>query len=203
MKKETIQKNFDLINKVHSILNNKIRLDIRHYQYISQYLYQMRQSLETEQEKRVYQRLKDIIQNKAFYRLEKKGIGPWYNFRKDNPKDPEFWITGNKKRIGLDRCSSGVGDVWFYNKEKYIHACYSLDNLKSWFCPKEWQSLMKSGYTVKKYYLYKDFNDLFFCDNQVLLLKPDYNVQIIKNNALIKRKKEIEADKQFEEHLLF
>lgn len=120
-------------------------------------------------EKKLYSNLKSFIRREdyIFYRIEKDGLGPFTTFHSNKDED---WIDGKQWRRSLCSHESCVDDVWCHtSQELYIHACYSLKNLKSWFSECEWKTLLSMGYEVKEYKLDRDFKHLFLADNQVLL----------------------------------
>lgn len=145
---------------------------------IAEYFFRLRKDLKKEKELISYENIKKKLINKSFFRLEKNGLGPWYSFREED-SDQEHWIDGLTGRLGLDRDSSFVSDVWKVSKKEFIHACYSFENLKDWFSENEWDILQNEGYEVKEYYLNIDFQDIFFADNQVLLVKNDMRSEIL------------------------
>lgn len=164
---------------------------------ISKLFYDLRREQNFADEAKCYAKAKKLFKNKPFYRLEKDGLGPWYSFR-TNSEEGEHWIDSSHRR-GLERDSSYVNDVWKFTKHNSLSACYSLENLKNWFSATEWKRLISEGYEVKEHYLDKDFCDLFFADNQVILLRdPEQREKVLKEVAVYHKKLAVSYDRLLE-----
>lgn len=171
---------------------NKLRKD-SDFKKLAKDLYKYRKTLDNfDKENIIYEIVKNKIKNKHFYRLEKDGLGPWTGFHENGKDHNEIW-TESSFRLGLTRRDSYCSDVWAIEKKKFIHACYSLKNLKSWFSKNEWKKLKKMGYEVKKYKIGENFEDIFFADNQVLLLKKKKDRNKVLKKLKRKMKKESKA----------
>lgn len=159
------------------------------YKELSEYLFKLRKNLDFDKERQIYLKIKNHFKDKPLFRLEKNGLGPWNSFREDVE---DTWIDSDFRR-GLERDSSNISDVWRHCKPFALSACYSIENLKSWFSKTEFDRLLSQGYEVKEYLIDRDFVDVFLGDNQVLLLINKGERELVLDKTKEYRIKEAES----------
>lgn len=167
-------------------------MELSDWKFFAEKLLRLRQDQDVSAEKALYEKILKYIKfhDVKFYRLEdENGLGPFTGFRDG---EPESWIDGKCSRRSLCSWYSFVSDVWGLEfKDHFVHACYSVENLKSWFSDEEFNTLLSQGYQVREYSLKKDFKDIFLADNQVLLLKDSRKMVMKEVYNYWKKEKEI------------